>query len=65
MNSATHDAFLANVLGGIKEGNGMASFADLLNTAEAQHTQQYLIAEANAAREQATDANPDDSNSGD
>ena len=47
MSPATHDDFLAIVLGGKRARQGMASFADVLGESEAQAIHAYLIARAN------------------
>jgi quinohemoprotein ethanol dehydrogenase len=48
MSPQTHADFLAIVLGGKRAANGMASFADVLTTDQAEAIHQYLIARANA-----------------
>ena len=48
MTPATHQAFLEIVLEGQLERNGMASFADVLSTGQAEAIHHYLIARANA-----------------
>jgi quinohemoprotein ethanol dehydrogenase len=48
MMPATHDDFLAIVLGGKLAGNGMAGFADLLSREDAEVVHHYLIARAHA-----------------
>ena len=44
---ATHDDFLAIVLGGKRARQGMASFADVLGESEAKAIHAYLISRAN------------------
>jgi quinohemoprotein ethanol dehydrogenase len=47
MSKDTHEAFLDIVLRGIRAEGGMASFADILTTDQAEAIHQYLIARAN------------------
>ncbi|MBO0749454.1 MAG: hypothetical protein J2O44_03350, partial [Porphyrobacter sp.] len=47
MSAQTHADFLAIVLGGKRAANGMASFADILTSDQAEAIHQYLIARAN------------------
>jgi len=53
MSTESHQSFLAIVLGGTKKANGMASFADLLTTEDAQRIQQYIISQAELDRQEA------------
>ncbi|KPL68287.1 hypothetical protein SZ64_09230 [Erythrobacter sp. SG61-1L] len=48
MSPETHKEFLDIVIGGKREANGMASFADLLSTEDAEAIHQYVISRANA-----------------
>ncbi len=48
MTPATHEEFLDIVIGGKREANGMASFADLLSKEDAEAIHQYVISRANA-----------------
>jgi quinohemoprotein ethanol dehydrogenase len=50
MSPETHETFLAIVLGGAKQANGMASFADLLSVEDANRVHQYVISRAAADR---------------
>lgn len=47
MSPQTHGQFADIVLGGIRERNGMASFADTLSAEQAENIHHYLIARAN------------------
>jgi len=47
MTPDTHNDFLAIVIGGKREANGMASFADVLKPGDAEAIHSYLIARAN------------------
>ncbi len=51
MAPATHGAFNDIVLGGALSANGMASFADVLNEADAEAIHAYLISRANEDRQ--------------
>jgi quinohemoprotein ethanol dehydrogenase len=51
MSQESHDTFLAIVLGGSKQANGMAGFADLLTAEDAERIRQYIIHRANLDRE--------------
>ena len=53
MSAETHGTFEAIVLGGTLNDNGMASFADVLDAADADRIHQYVITRANKAREEA------------
>ena len=59
MDGATHDAFLAIVLGGLRQDLGMARFDDVLDATGAQRIHDYVIARANedwAAQESGGDS---------
>ncbi len=47
MDGATHDAFLAIVLGGLRQDRGMARFDDVLDATGARRIHDYVIARAN------------------
>lgn len=47
MTPETHQEFLDIVIGGKREANGMASFADILSKEDAEAIHQYVIARAN------------------
>jgi mono/diheme cytochrome c family protein len=53
MSPESHETFQAIVLGGSKQANGMASFADLLTSEDAERIRQYVIHRANLDREAA------------
>ena len=53
MSAESHEQFLAIVLGGSKKENGMASFADLLSSEDAERIHQYIISRATMDREEA------------
>jgi quinohemoprotein ethanol dehydrogenase len=52
MSSAKHELFEQIVVGGILSGTGMASFADVLSPKDAEMIRQYVITQANKAREE-------------
>ena len=64
MSQESHDTFLAIVLGGSKQANGMASFADLLTAEDAERIRQYIIHRANLDREAAMAADAEEPASG-
>ena len=53
MSSGVHDTYQEIVLGGLLKGNGMASFADLVSSEDAERIRQYIISRANIDREAA------------
>jgi quinohemoprotein ethanol dehydrogenase len=53
MSPETHETFQAIVLGCSKQANGMARFADLLTSEDAERIRQYVIHRANLDREAA------------
>jgi len=56
MNTAKHSIFNEIVLGGALAANGMASFADLINEADAHRIHAYIVDTANSDRELALSA---------
>ena len=53
MSKERHNDYLAVVLGGMLQDNGMASFADILDAADAERIRQYIISRAIKDREEA------------
>ena len=58
MSSAKHQLFEQIVVGGILSETGMASFADVLSPNDAEMIRQYVITQANKAREDNAIATP-------